>query len=80
MVDVFIFSLNHFSMKALPPELRSPHGGDAVELYMKQSPAEGLEEYRKASPAALLPGDLGGDLATKTVTKKVGDCYSQLVG
>lgn len=36
-------------------EMKVSDEGDAVELYMKQSPAEGLEEYRKASPAALLP-------------------------
>ena len=44
--------------------LRHPgyHGcwsrGDAVELYMKQTPTTeaSLEEYRKASPAALLRG------------------------
>ncbi|CAE7876964.1 unnamed protein product [Symbiodinium necroappetens] len=37
-------------------ELKVSDEGDAVERYMKQAPtASGLEEYRKASPAALLP-------------------------
>eukprot|EP00435_Cladocopium_sp_Y103_P031635 s3333_g8.t1 len=36
-------------------EMKVSDEGDAVELYMKQPPTSGLEEYRKASPAALLP-------------------------
>ncbi|CAJ1341187.1 unnamed protein product [Effrenium voratum] len=38
-------------------ELKVSDEGDAVELYMKQAPTspEALAEYRKASPAALLP-------------------------
>lgn len=43
--------------------------GDAVELYMKQTPTTeaSLEEYRKASPAALLRG----------LRKKKGSIYQQ---
>eukprot|EP00434_Breviolum_minutum_P012392 symbB.v1.2.010913.t1/scaffold697.1/size171729/4 len=38
-------------------EMKVSDEGDAVELYMKQTPTTeaSLEEYRKASPAALLP-------------------------
>ncbi|CAE7239301.1 unnamed protein product [Symbiodinium sp. CCMP2592] len=37
-------------------ELKVSDEGDAVERYMKQAPTgSGLEEYRKASPSALLP-------------------------
>ena len=37
-------------------ELQVSDEGDAVELYMKQAPTgPGVEEYQKASPAALLP-------------------------